>query len=88
MPSLKIEYNGMVIHDGNVDELTWTDAPGMVTVVGKLMARKPAASGQGLGTLLGALAGARKDQTAAMVDRRRQEGATGGGEVADEAVEN
>jgi len=53
MPNLKIEYNGLVLHDGDVDELSWTDVPGAVTVVGKLA--KPV-TGQGIGGLLGALA--------------------------------
>lgn len=91
MPNLKIEYNGAVLHDGDVDELTWTDAPGVVTVVGKLLRKSAptAASGQGLGSLLGALAGARpKGQAADAVRRgRRQEFADDADELGGDLAE-
>lgn len=46
MPNLFIRYGDLVLHDDNVDELAFTDAPGSVSVTGKLS--KPAAGGSGL----------------------------------------
>lgn len=52
MPNLFIRYGDLVLHDGDVDSLDWTDAPGVVTVTGKLT--KPAAAGGGLLDLISA----------------------------------
>lgn len=69
MPNLFIRYGDLVLHDGDVSELQFNDAPGQVSVVGK--AGRPAAgSGKGLMDLL---TGARKAQTAAQVEARREE---------------
>lgn len=35
MPRLIITYGDKVIHDADVEEFTWTDAPGAVQVTGK-----------------------------------------------------
>lgn len=75
MPDLRIEYDGKVLHDGHVDELQWDDAPGKVTVVGKVS--RPGgvggAAGSGLSGLLGALAGASKRQTESIAEQHRAE---------------
>lgn len=53
MPNLFIRYGDLVLHDRDVDSLDWTDAPGVVTVTGKLT--KPAtAAGGGLLDLISA----------------------------------
>lgn len=71
MPNLYIRYGDIVLHDDDVDELDFTDAPGRVAVTGRLSAPKPAASA-GAG-LLDLLAGARKAQTQKIVDEKRRE---------------
>lgn len=73
---LRIEYAGSVLFDADVDELTWTDSAGGVSVTGKFKS----AGGKGVGDLLAGLAGARKQQTLQDVARRRQELEKGEGE--------
>lgn len=75
MPHLYIRYGDIVLHDGDVDEMTYTDATGSVAVTAaKATQRQPKpAGGGGANALLDLLAGARRQQTAAMVERRRAE---------------
>lgn len=77
MPNLFIKYGDLVLHDGDVSELQFSDSPSQVSVVGKSgvgKSARPAAAtavtGKGLMDLL---AGARKAQTAAQVEVRREE---------------
>ena len=51
MPSLKITYKDLVLFDGEVDEFTWADAAGGISVVGKITPPKP--GGNALLELLG-----------------------------------
>ena len=50
MPHLTITYDDRVIYDGDVEEFTWTDAPGAVQVTG----RTKRSAGNGLLDLLAA----------------------------------
>lgn len=42
---LRVEYNGIVLFDGHVDEVNWTDSASGVTVNGRV--RKPGQSAGG-----------------------------------------
>lgn len=68
MKNLKIEYNGMVLFDGDVEEFQWNDGPNAVSVAGKL--KKQAATNQ-VGGFLEKLVGASKAQTHAAVEEKR-----------------
>lgn len=57
MPRLTIRYGDLTLHDDEVDELHWVDAPGQVTVTGKLV--KPATAGG----LMNLLAGTRRSSS-------------------------
>lgn len=85
MPVLLIRYGDLVLHDGDVDELTFTDAPGEVSVTGRLATPKPAGGGAGL---LDLLAGARKAQTQRMVEEKRQENLEEDSAATDPEAEN
>jgi hypothetical protein len=54
---LRIEYDGAVLFDADVDELTWTDSAGGVAVVGKFKTTK---SQTNVAELLGALSKTKK----------------------------
>lgn len=69
MKRLKIEYNGLVLWDADVEELQWNDGPQGVSVAGK--AKKQAAGGATVGGLLQQLVGASKQQTQAAVEEKR-----------------
>lgn len=73
MKDLKIEYGGLILWDGPVDEFHWEDSPNEVKVSGKVKGQ----AGKGIGDLLSGLgnglAAAKKTQTAGEVVRRRQE---------------
>jgi len=69
MPRLTIRYNDLVLHDGEVEEFSFTDSTTHVSVSGKVAAPKAAASAG----LLDLLAGARKNNTQKMVEERRRE---------------
>lgn len=65
MSSLKIEYAGLIIFEGEVDSFGWTDVSGQsVTVTGQLAKPKAASSG-GLGAIADMIAQASKAKTAA-----------------------
>lgn len=57
MKRLRIEYDGAMLFDADVDELTWTDSAGGVSVVGKFRSVKPQAN---VAELLGALSKSKK----------------------------
>jgi hypothetical protein len=67
MKHLRVEYNGIVLFDGQVDEVSWNDSEGGVTVSGKMRR----AGGSGGGGLLDLLAGARRQQTQGIVAEKR-----------------
>ena len=73
MKRLEITYDGKVLFDGEVAELSWKDSEGEVTVTGR-QRRQPAGSGtaalSGLGDLF---TKARKAQTEKIVAEKRQE---------------
>lgn len=71
MKHLRVEYNGIVLFDGNVDEVNWSDGPGGVTVSGKVKAK--AAQNGGGGGLLDLLTSASKRQTEATVAQKKAE---------------
>ena len=54
MKMLRIVYDDIELFAGTVDELTWTDSAGQVSVSGKIRGAK---NGGGVADLLGALAG-------------------------------
>lgn len=66
MKQLRVEYNGIVLFDGQVDEVSWSDSENGVTVSGKIRRQ-----GGGGGGLLEMLTGSRRQQTDAMVADRR-----------------
>ena len=61
MRHLTITYNDVTIFDGEVNEFTWSDSDGGIVVKGGV--KRVAPAGGGLGGLLGAMAGARRQQT-------------------------
>jgi len=70
MPRLTIRYGDLVLHDGEVEEMQFTDSATHVSVSGKVAAAAKPASAAGL---LDLLAGARKTNTQKMVEERRRE---------------
>lgn len=78
--TLRIEYAGIVIHDGPVDEFQMSENADSIAVVGKTKPVKAAGGG-----LLDALTAARKAQTAGIADqKRRQLNTTTSVEIADQ----
>lgn len=69
MRNLKIEYRGMVLFDGEISELQWSDGEGGVTVHGKLAQSVRKQSGA---NLLEMIAGASKKKTELMVEQKRE----------------
>lgn len=75
MKHVKVEYRTapdaepVVLFDGDVDEVQWSDGPGGFSVSGKM--RKQ--SGGGAGGFLEKLAASRKAQTAEMVSEKREQ---------------
>lgn len=69
MKRLTITYGEVLIHDAEVESFKWEETPDGVAVVGKLKTTKAS----GGGGLLEMLAGARKQQTAAMIEERKAE---------------
>lgn len=69
MKRLVITYGEVLIHDAEVDSFKWEETPEGVVVVGKVKATKTS-GGSGL---LEILAGARKQQTAAIIEERKAE---------------
>lgn len=53
---LRVEYNGITLFDGEVDEVNWTDGSTGVTVNGRI--RRPGSSGSAAGGFLDMLAAA------------------------------
>jgi len=67
MKHLRIEYNNIVLFDGNVSEISWQDTDGAVSVTGKTGTQ---ASG-GIGNFFDLLSAAAKKQTEDEVTTRR-----------------
>jgi len=71
MKHLKVEYNGVVLFDGEVDEVQWVDGPGAMAISGKFPVER-AASGGGIATgLLDMLSAASKKATEAKIEEKR-----------------
>lgn len=69
MKQLKIEYNGIVLWDGPVDEVQWSDGPNGVAVAGKIKPARPAGGiGAGIAELL---TNASKAKTEAVVEEKK-----------------
>ena len=70
MKHLRVEYNGIVLFDGGVDEVDWRDGPGGISVTGKF--GKPAGAGGGVaGGLMDLLTAASKKQTEAKIEEKK-----------------
>lgn len=69
MKNLKIEYNNVILFDGEVDEVVWSDGPVGVAISGKH--KKVARPGGGANGLLDMLTSASKKKTDAMVEAGR-----------------
>jgi len=70
MKNLKIEYNGLLLFDAEVDEFQWNDGPQGVSVAGKL--KKAAASAASpVGGFLERIVGASKAQTQQVIEEKR-----------------
>jgi hypothetical protein len=67
---LLIQWDGKTLHDGEVDEIVWSDSDSGVSVQGKSR-RAGVKRTPGGGGILEALASARKQQTAKEADERR-----------------
>lgn len=67
MKNLKVEYNGIVLFDGNVDEVSWSDSENGVTVSGKI--RRPGTGGGG--GFLDMLSGMSRQRTESVVAEKR-----------------
>lgn len=66
---LRVEYNGIVLFDGNVDEVSWNDSDNGVTVTGKM--RRAGAQGGGAGGFLEMLTNASRQRTQNVVAEKR-----------------
>jgi hypothetical protein len=64
MKHLKVEYNGIVLFDGDVEEVTWNENGNGVSVSGKIKTSNS-------GGLLDLLTAASKKQTANAVELKR-----------------
>lgn len=71
MKNLKIEYNGSVLFDGDVEEFQWNDGPQGVSVAGKLKRQQPAGGANPVGGFLEKLVGASKQQTQQVIEEKR-----------------
>lgn len=80
MKHLRVEYNGIVLFDDDVDEVSWSDSDNGVTVTGKI--RRAGAPGGGAGGFLEMLTGASRQRTQNLVAEKR---ATVGPGVTDQA---
>jgi hypothetical protein len=69
MKHLRVEYNGIVLFDGGVDEVNWSDGPGGISVTGKF--GKAAGGGGVAGGLMDLLTAASKKQTEAKIEEKR-----------------
>lgn len=81
MKHLKVEYNNIVLFDGEVEEVNWSDSPNGVTVTGKVRASAAAGSGGGF---LDFLTAASRRQTEAVANQKKAELAA---ETASEIIE-
>lgn len=70
MRNLKIEYNGIVLFDGEVSELQWSDSDAGVTVHGK--AKRAAAQKLSGAGILDMITNASKQKTASMIEEKRE----------------
>lgn len=77
MKHLKVEYNGIVLFDGDVEEVNWSDSTNGVTVTGKVR------SGGGGGGLLDILTAASRRST----EQKREELAGLAGQTPPEVIE-
>ena len=68
---LLIQWDGKTLHDGEVDEIVWSDSDSGVSVQGKVRRVAGAKRTPGGGGILEALASARKQQTAKEIEERR-----------------
>lgn len=68
MKHLKIEYNNIVLFDGDVDEVNWSDGPNGVTVTGKIKG-----SGGAGGGFLDLLTAASRRQNESVIAQKRAE---------------
>ena len=66
---LKVEYNSIVLFDGEVDEVVWSDGAGGVNVTGKLKRQ----GGGGMPSFLEKLAATSRQKTEAIADDHRAE---------------
>ena len=71
MKQLRVEYNGIVLFDGQVDEVSWSDSDSGVTVTGKM--RRAGGGGGGAAGLLELLTSGRQRQTESVVADKRAE---------------
>lgn len=77
MKHIKVEYSAapggspVVLFDGDVDEVQWSDGPNGFSVSGKV--RKQGGGGGGAAQLFERIAASRKQQTAEMVSDKREE---------------
>jgi hypothetical protein len=70
MKHLRVEYNGIVLFDGGVDEVNWSDGPNGISVNGKF--GKSASVGGGVaGGLMDLLTAASKKQTEAKIEEKK-----------------
>jgi len=70
MKHLRVEYNGIVLFDGGVDEVNWSDGPNGISVNGKF--GKSASAGGGVaGGLMDLLTAASKKQTEAKIEEKK-----------------
>ena len=66
---LLIQWDGKTLHDGEVDEIVWSNSDSGVSVQGKV--RRAAGVKRTGGGILEALTSARKQQTAKEIEERR-----------------
>ena len=72
MKNLKIEYNGLPLFEGEVEELQWLDGAQGVSINAKFP-KAAGAPGQGVGGLLEKLVGSSKQQTQNLFTEKRSE---------------
>lgn len=75
---LRVEYNDVILFDGDVDEVVWSDGAAGVSVTGKI---KRQAGGAGAGSFFEKLAAASKAKTADAVEKGHAELNSGQGDA-------
>ena len=74
MKHLRIEYNSIVLYDGEVNEVTWSDSDSGIKVEGRMRGSSGGGGGGGgISGFLEAITNASKNRTQEVVEEKRQQ---------------